>query len=152
MFYSQQTEPFNHTIHDHRYSFTSEILKGTLRNTLYTFKEVDYETNYMVKYKNMLGKIDYTDYGRTMHENVELHEVCLFETKAGKSYYLDRSAFHTAEAVTSKVITCMSRPNDEPWEAMSRFILRKDKIYESVYSRPKTESECWEIIEDTIKM
>lgn len=150
MFYSKQTEPFNHTIHDHRYSFTSTVLKRTLRNRLYSFVEVNYDTDYLVTYKNMVGKIDYETYGRTMYENVEVSEACMFETKAGQQYHLDRSAFHSAEAVTDSVITCMTRPSDPAWEAMSRFIVSRSKPYESVYSRPKTEKECWEIIEYTI--
>lgn len=153
MFYSlYRTKPFNHTIHDHRYSFTSQVLKGKLRNKLYAFSEVDYETDYLVTYKNMVGRIDYETYGKTMCENVELHQTCSFETREGQSYHLDRSAFHSASAITGKVITCMSRPSDPPWEAMSRFIIDKKKPYESVYSRPMTEKECWEIIDDTIRM
>ncbi len=151
MFYSHQTPPFNHTIHDHRYSFTSTVLKGKLRNKLYEYSEVDYDTDWLVTYKNMVGRIDYETYGRTMCENVEVREICSFETREGQSYHLDRLAFHSVSAVTSKVITCMTRPNDPPWEAMSCFIVNRSKPYESVYSRPMTEKECWEIIEDTIK-
>ena len=150
MFYSDKTEPFNHTIHDHRYSFTSSVLKGTLKNRLYSFDVVDYETDYMVTYKNMVGRIDYETYGRTMHENVELRETCTFETRAGQQYHLDRSAFHSAEAITDKVITHMTRPRDPSWEAMSEFIVNKKKPYEGVYSRPMSEKQCWEIIENTI--
>jgi len=149
-FYSERTEPFNHTIHDHRYSFTSSVLKGVLRNRLYDYQEVDYETDYRLTYKTMFGKIDYDTHGVVIHENVELRETCTFETRAGQQYHLDRSAFHSAEAVTDKVITCMTRPSDLPWEAMSTFIVNKRKPYEGVYSRPKTENECWEIIEYTI--
>jgi hypothetical protein len=105
----------------------------------------------------MVEKVD-TE-GHTIHENIEPLNVCTFDTVARESYFLQRGVYHHVESVTPKLITCMDivPPTKEElasrntyWPQKAQFIIDKRIPYVGVYSQPRSEKECWEIIEYTI--
>lgn len=147
LFYSELAPPINHTIHNHRYSFTSKVLKGTIRNYLYEYDVVD-KSDYMLTQKDMVNKVD--TIGTIIHDNVSLRNVCTFDTHEGDSYFMDQRTFHHVERVTNTLITQMD-PSPLPWNATALFLIEKDIPYVGVYSEPKSPEECWEIIEYTIR-
>jgi hypothetical protein len=157
LFYSDRAPAINMTIHTHRYDFTSTVLKGAIRNYLYVPKLVGHETNYKLTWKDMVEKVD-TE-GNTINENVEPLNVCTFNTVAGESYFLQRNVYHHVESVTPKLITRMDvvpptkeelASRDTYWPQKAYFIIDKTIPYVGVYSQPKSEKECWEIIEYTL--
>lgn len=147
LFYSDRAPPINHTIHDHRYSFTSTIIKGTIRNFIYSFEAVEQETDFMLTYKDMVNKVDTV--GTIIHPNVNITNTCTFDTTENQKYIMHESILHHVERKSEKLITCME-PSPRPYSPIAHFLINKNIEYVGVYSQPKTPNECWEIIEYTI--
>ena len=146
LFYSEKTPAINHTIHDHRYSFWSTVIKGVLRNIIYEYDVVEHETDYMLTYKDLVKKKEYV--GEIIHPNVEIHKTCIFDTIQDEQYFIHNRVLHGVEPMENKVITYMQK--DSEWSVTANFLVDKTIPYVGVYSQPKSESECWEIIEYTL--
>ena len=147
LFYSDRAPAINHTIHLHRYSFTSTVVKGTIRNFLYTFEATDQEADFMLTQKDMANKVD--SIGEIIHPNISITNTCTFDTIAGQKYDMHKSVFHHVESVTDKLITRME-PTSHPYDPTALFLMNKHIEYVGVYSQPKSPEECWDIIEYTI--
>ena len=143
-FYSDKAELLVDDIHDHRSPFSSTILKGTLRNILYKIDGQDTDSNYRLEY----GECKEGTERVIVQDNVLYSETCRFDNIEGTSYSMDHDVLHRIELITPTVITHMIRKplvKDAP-----NFIVDKRKPFVCAFSKPKSKSECWEIIEYTI--
>ena len=134
-------------IHDHRCNFTSTVLKGILRNRIYELSICNADSTLQVIRSECKPNAE-----RIVEEdNATIIEVCNFTTCVGESYYLKYDLLHKVERVTPKVITFMEKelPNIQ---SSSRIIMDESvEDHISPLSTTKSEAECWEIIDFTLK-
>ena len=149
-FYSDRTEANYHPIHDHVFSFSSKVLKGTLESTFYDFVVVDHETEYALRSST------YGDFkNELVHDNINLFEAYKFNTLASHEYWLDYRAPHKVHPVSPTVITLINKINrpDQSvvWE-QERFNYIQDKRvpYVNTQFEQMPVDECWDIIEEIV--
>jgi hypothetical protein len=149
-FYSDRTEANYHPIHDHVFSFSSTVLKGTLESMFYDFEVTDQETDYSLRSST------YGDFkNEEIHANIELFEAYKFNTHAGHEYWLDYRALHRVHPVTPNVITLINKINrpdlSVKWE-QDRFNYIQDKRvpYVNTQFEQMPADECWDIIEEIL--
>jgi hypothetical protein len=143
-FYSDQAEIFCDPIHEHRFNFTSTVVRGRFKNTLYTLFDDDPNSPYVVE-EGECGPD--TEKNITMR-NVRIHESASFVTSEGESYSLAYDTWHRVECLTNKVITFLDK---QPFvHYMGRILQDSRNPLPCSFSRPKTVKNCWEIIEYTI--
>lgn len=149
-FYSDRTEANYHPIHDHVFSFSSKVLKGTLESTFYDFAVVNHETDYALR-SSTYGDFDNTE----VYTNIDLYEAYKFNTLAGDEYWLDYRALHKVHPVTPTVITLINKINRPDlsvvWE-QDKFNYVQDKRvpYVNTQFEKMAPDECWDIIEDIL--
>lgn len=145
-FYSDQSpmqDPTN--LHNHPYTFTSKIFKGTLRNFIYDVSESETET----KHKMIQRECCENSPTPIIHENVERVNTLTFDVSEGQSYNIHHSVIHRIELVTPKVISLLEKGPTviKPYFVLEQHIEHKDGELFNL----KPESECWEIIKYTLE-
>tara|TARA_R110001592_G_scaffold1805_8_gene10818 strand:- start:6073 stop:6618 length:546 start_codon:yes stop_codon:yes gene_type:complete len=145
-FYSDKAELLIDDIHDHRSGFNSTILKGTLRNILYKIDGEDPESKYRLEY----GECKEGSERVIVQDNVVFKETCRFDQIEGTSYFMEHDVLHSIELMTPSVITHMVR--NPLVKQAPNFIIDTTKPFKCAFSEPKTDKECWEIIEYTINL
>lgn len=149
-FYSDSTEANYHPIHDHVFSFSSTVLKGTLQSTFYDFNVVDYETDYALRSST------YGDFNNeVIHPNIELYGAYKFNTLEGNEYWLDYRALHKVHPVSPTVITLINKINrpdqSAVWEQKRfNYIQDKNVSYVNTQFEQMPVGECWDIIENIL--
>jgi hypothetical protein len=147
-FYSERTDPVwdFHPIHDHVFTFTSTVLKGTLRSWIYSYEVAEEETNYS------LNTIPYQQKDiEVIHENINPIEVCKFDTVEGVSYSIDYTTLHHVERMTPYVITMVDKgPPPTVKQNSFQYIQDKRTPYVDTFKYPKPVDECWDIIEEVL--
>jgi hypothetical protein len=81
--------------------------------------------------------------------NVEITKACTFDTAERQKYFLHHRVFHYVERQTLKLIT-IQIPEIQPWRSASGLIVDDRIELNSPFNKPKTQDECWEIIEYTL--
>ena len=145
-FYSELAPAIVDDIHEHRFSFTSKVVKGELKNYIYDVDGQDPNSTLQVE----RGECKAGAERNIEVPNANIIELCTFTTLAGQSYHISYNTLHRIECVTPKVITLLDK--ELPFvQTNPRFVT--DTAYPSVcaFSQPKTEAECWEIIDFTLK-
>lgn len=145
LFYSDRSEPYVNDIHDHRYSFSSAILKGSLRTDVFKFTESD-------KYTDLNVVRRYWDdrEPEITAPNINLYKVCTFDAVEGETYNIDYRMFHHVTKLTPKLITCMTtQPLPWPVEA-NQFIESKSEPSAAITDKEMSRERCWEVIEYTL--
>jgi hypothetical protein len=152
-FYSARTEAEYHPIHDHVFSFSSKILKGTLQSTFYDFVIVEHETDHALR----SSKYHYEGFNNeVVHPNIELYEAYKYNTLAGDDYWLDYRALHKVHPVTPNVVTLINKINQPDqsvvWEQEQfNYIQDKRVPYVNTMFDKMSADECWDIIEDILE-
>ena len=143
-FYSDKAEILVEDIHEHRFAFTSTVKKGTLKNYIYDVHGTDPDSTLQVERGECRP-----DAERVVEvANASIVELCTFVTAPGQSYHLDQTTLHRIECLTPKVVTLINR---EPMiETKPRFIVDTANPSVCAFSKPKSEKECWELIEYTL--
>lgn len=145
LFYSDLAVPFVNDIHDHRYSFSSDILRGTLRTDVYKFTESDEYTDL-----NIVRRYWGDREPEITAPNINLYKVCTFDAVEGETYNIDYRVFHHVTKTTPKLITCMTtQPLPWPVEA-NQFIESKSNPSAAIDFKTMSKGECWEVIEYTL--
>jgi hypothetical protein len=146
-FYSEMAPPLHeYNIHNHRYSFTSTVKKGGLKNFIYEVEPTDEYTDYQAtKCRCILGE-DFID----VEENVNYYEVANFTTSVNESYSLDFRTLHTIELLAPKVVTFVQRSPKGKEDIFAHFVTNKLEPQLDPLDHTKSEKECWEIIEYTL--
>ena len=144
-FYSEKSAFLVNDIHEHRFSFTSKVIKGELKNYIYEVFGADPTSTLQVE------RGECKPYAERWVEvyNANVVELCNFTTKEGQSYRINFRTLHRVECVTPKVITLLNKklPFDQQ---QPRFITDSTQPSVCAFSEPKSEDECWEIIEYTL--
>lgn len=143
-FYCDKAEILVEDIHEHRFGFTSTVKKGTLKNYIYEVHGTDPESTLQVE----RGECKPGAERIVEVANANVVEVCTFVTDPGQSYTLHQTTLHRIECITPKVVTLINRK--ELVEPMPRFITDAANPSVCAFSKPKSEKECWEIMEYTL--
>jgi len=144
-FYSDMTPDMTAGIHDHLYSFKSTVVKGALKNYVYSIAGQNPDSTLQVVRCKWKENADTT----VEVSNAIITERCHFTTIVGQSYYLEHSTLHQIERVTPKIITLMER--GQHIRNTGRVVLDASVTdHLSAMIVDKSEKECWEIIEYTL--
>lgn len=145
-FYSDLTKPLNdYNVHTHRYSFTSTVKRGELKNIIYNIEPQD-ESNFTV-YKCLCRVGDELLPVRP----VSVSEAVTFTTKEEQSYDMDYHTFHTIELLTPSVVTLIRRSTKQ--DQFAQFIVNTNEEYIPYENEHiKSEKECWELVEYTLSL
>ncbi len=145
-FYSGEIHQVRNTgIHSHHHSFTSKVLKGELKNYIYRVDGTDPDSTYQIIRKKSRINAKYI----IEQSNVNLIEACSFTTVAGQSYHIEYTTLHKIECKALKVITYL---NLKPLPRQKTINFATDTSL-SMFSEPhspKSEAQCWEVIEDIL--
>lgn len=131
-------------IHDHRYGFTSRVLKGTVINTTYDYEVVPYGTMKMSLVSCEAGSGNDPD----EYIAVEVQQIGKSVLCAGSSYEIAKGVFHTFEG--KNAITHLRRSADD-MAHYARVIRPADTSIICPFSEPKPVSELWEVIREMVK-
>ena len=132
-------------IHDHRYDFSSMVLKGALMNTLYTYDKVcfaEYGLYEVSCKKDDAGK-EPAFLGECM-----IHRLANFTVETGQTYNLTRDVFHRIEYPVPTV-TFLRR--EHIFKDYARIIKEIDAPSVCPFSKVMDEEEIWETIEKIIE-
>ena len=127
-------------IHDHRYSFISHILRGTILNEIY---HCEMSGNGMVLEEVSCKEGDEANVVGEVSASLVNSAVM----KAGSHYFMRADTFHRSQPL-EKSVTCLDR-NDVVKER-ARVIRQKSEARVCPFSNKMEESKLWEIIEDCI--
>lgn len=124
-------------IHNHRYDFTSKVLKGCLHNKIY---QVQPGTGF-VKIKEACNpNLPKDPYEEVMGAPKLVAE---FRTTSGESYFLDKDVFHRVQADPG-TITYLTR--GEVLKEQAEVIHSKGLELTCPFSLKLTEEKLWEIV------
>lgn len=138
-------------VHDHRYGFKSEVLKGCLRQELYnveipggqvdwkyckwSIQEVSCDPDKPVSGKHMLGGI--------------VNSSLIVSSVAGSEYKISKNAFHKVLPTQEPTVTRVTR--EVPSKEFAR-VLRKHEAKEVCpFSPSMTDEELWKWVERIVK-
>ena len=143
-FYSELAPIMCENIHEHRFSFKSTVLKGTLRNFIYTIKTGNPDSSLVMEQGRCVSGSDKT----VIRTEFDLEDSLTFDTVAGQYYWIRHDQLHKVQAITNTVITFVEK---EP-EVMGEGRLIQDVAHPQpcAFSAPKPAAECWDIIEYTL--
>lgn len=131
-------------IHDHRYNFTSYIVKGKLTNITYDFIEDD-NGIFVKQFESCNKDIEVID-NKITNGNIFLkYEQDITE---GNNYFMDHTWFHTVE--TDKCVTLLSRTNYMKEYSNVIRPINQEKI--CPFSKNISEDECWKIIKELLEI
>ena len=130
-------------LHDHRYGFTSKVVRGELTNHLFNFRP-NHEGDYMCTTVSCDPSVQAPNHP-SPRGNIE--PVGSFTIPEGGSYSLPKGAFH--KTVATRAATLLTRPADhhEPFAHVLRLI---DGQAVCPFSDPKPTAKLWEIIDDVL--
>lgn len=144
-FYSERSPAIVDNIHEHRFGFTSTVLKGRLKNIIYDVDGSNPESTLQVERGECRPGVE-----RVIEvENAKIIELCSFITPPGESYHIESYTLHRIQWLTDKGITFLEK---EPVVRIDpRFVEDISKPRVCAMSQPKSKEECWEIIEFTLQ-
>lgn len=130
-------------IHNHRYDFTSRVLKGCLKHTLY-------EVNLDVDGDGLwLGREVSCDLSKPAPEwtwEADVKELTSLSLISGSEYTLSKHAFHRVEKSEVPTVTFLRRtlPIEKEFAAV---VAHKDSPEVCPFSKKMTDEELWDWIE-----
>lgn len=140
-FYCDRAPCIVNQIHDHRFSFKSTTVAGRLRNIIYEIDGQDSNSPLQVE----RGECKAGAEREILVKNANLVEVERFVTAPGESYFIKHDTLHRIEHLDSVTITFLEK---QPFAKMEpRFVVDTSLPFVCAQSQPKTQDECWEIIE-----
>lgn len=135
-FYTPELPAFNEDIHNHRYDFTSHVLKGDIINRYYRVTEGD---THIIKNESCNPELSAPVLDKPCSV-VEMESVLY---GAGNRYSLTHDAFHTVH-VEGPCITHLTRSDyTKPY---AQIIVPKDGGGACPFSQEIPEDRLWEII------
>lgn len=145
-FWSDLAPAIVEDIHEHRFGFTSKIVKGELKNYIYNVDGQDPNSTLQVERGECFPGAE-----RIIEvPNANVVEMCTFTTVAGKSYKITYDTLHRVELITPKVITLLDKEVPAVQEN-PRFITDTSCPSVCAFSQPRTQEECWEVIRYTLE-
>lgn len=136
-------------IHDHRYDFVSTIIKGTLTNKIYDFKENINNTsinNLYIKTKESCDKNKEVMDDIKKYGNISL--ILESDYNEGQQYFMDNNTFHTVKA-----INCITHLKRSEYKKELANVIRPEKTVKICpFSIVIDEEKCWELIKEMLEI
>lgn len=145
-FYHESLQAFVDQPHNHRYDFTSTVLKGCLRNIIWKECVASEGEPCVLRYDSCTSDKDVvTPESKTTNRKI----VSTFVTNKGSGYFMPKELFHQVRVEVSPTITVLHRGYKE-YEFSS---ILEPVGFQSVcpFSRNLSETELWEIVEDCLR-
>lgn len=144
-FYHPEIKPIVNIeeIHDHRYNFTSYVVKGSIKNKLYEFIE-DSEGEYCKKHESCNPLIEVEP--NAVYGNIKLLSRNVINEN--ESYFMNHMWFHKVS--TEKCVTLLSRTNYT--KEYSNVIRSKYSVKICPFSETMPEDDCWKIIKELLEI
>lgn len=127
--------------HDHRYDFRSKILKGRLKQNIFTESEDGME-EYILEYD---ACSPYREPPPDEKRNVFLKNILSVNHTAGDTYFIDRDTLHTVTPI-GNTITRVERSTVKKDYALISTPVGEDKV--CPFSQKIPEEELWEIVKE----
>jgi len=126
-------------IHNHRYNFTSKVLKGKLTNKIY---HIFGALGDFIQIKEACDPTKPKDPTQKLRNTPLL--ITQFETVEGSEYYIEKDTFHRVSA-TEGTITLIER--EETVKEMADIVYHRDNNLVCPFSVNLSEDILWEIVE-----
>ena len=141
-FYTKELPPIieEEDIHNHRYNFTSKVLKGVFEQSL--FKTIEGTTHFLEK-ENCQPQRPLTE-DEPVECGIELIAKCRFPK--GSEYYLTADIFHRVKA--DDCITLLRR--EPKTKDLADVVRIKDRPKICAFSKQIPEKELWEIVSNCL--
>jgi len=148
-FYCKDLNPSldDEEVHNHRYWFRSEVLKGVLWNGIYSVIEDEEQGQYEVA--DVTCKPGQTGEPEILMKSVSLVSLVNFLTSAGSSYLIKRAAYHMVQPRSDFVITRLDRGTYE--SPTAQVVRKKNSPFVCPYETPLTVDDCWVWIRKAIE-
>jgi hypothetical protein len=147
-FYHPSLPAFTENPHNHRYHFTSTVLRGGLRNHIWkvVVHSTEGDVPAVIRYESCDPKIMAP---RGDSPPVRALKVSTFDTFAGSSYYMDENTFHQVERLGSgPCVTHLVRgPKVDP---LARVVCLEGKDDICPFSRNLSDDDLWTIVRESI--
>lgn len=148
-FYSKDLPAFVENPHDHRYFFTSEVKKGTLRNWIWKTHHhcgsLEGRAHMDVLQRPVSCSTDPVERevaNRGQGILVNAHRVSKFDVDEGASYFMDENTFHQVEVVKYPCITRVNR--SLILKPLAKVILLREEA--CPFSQEIDETRLWEVV------
>lgn len=130
-------------IHNHRYNFTSTILKGTLKNKIYQV-EANENGKFMLIDEACNPNVAKSDKKLRVNQPKLITE---FNTGIGQSYHIDKDVFHQVEALEGTITLVERGP---VVKSMAQIIYPEDISTTCPFSSNLPEEELWKIVKECL--
>lgn len=149
-FYSKDLPAFVENPHDHRYFFTSEVKKGTLRNWIWKSHHGAYGLlegrAHMDVMKRAVSCAPTAAEREAANKGqgvlVNAYRVSQFDVDEGSSYFMDENTFHQVEVTKYPCVTRINR--GMVLKAFANVLLLKEES--CPFSQEIDEARLWEIV------
>lgn len=128
-------------VHDHRYDFTSEIIKGSLTNEIFQIVQGD---DFVLTEENCSPNKNAKMVPKKTPCGVKLISSATMET--GSKYFMDKDTLHRVE--TNRCITFLTR--ESTLKDFAKVIYPKNVELSCPFSVNKPEDELWKIVEEEL--
>lgn len=128
--------------HNHRYNFTSKILRGSIKQTIYRPSDNQSHGDHHIFEVNCQE-----DSKTKLVKRVSIKKVFSTTMIAGQEYSLDMDEYHTIES--SDAVTLLSRPNHHQKE-MAQVLQPCDERMACPFEKKISTYELWKYITDIV--
>lgn len=144
-FYHPELPPFVEHPHNHRYDFTSSVLKGRLHNIIWKETKDENDDLRIMRFESCTATntLSLSEARKTRGKIV-----AEFFTSKGSSYFMPKEVFHQARAVEFPTITLLSRGPKE--YDFASILEPADCQSICPFSKNLPENELWDLVEDSI--
>lgn len=142
-FYHPDFKGFVEEPHDHRYYFTSNVLKGSIKNTIWKIADIGEPA--IVKYESCKKEKN------TVPNSYETHRECIgsFIINEGSGYFIDDNTFHQVCRQGNKpCITYLVR--GKPTKDFARVLSAPSMIELCPFSQNLPDDELWKIVKECL--
>lgn len=147
-FYHPELEAFAENPHNHRYYFTSTVVRGSLRNHIWEFtthQPTPGDVPAILRYESCDPATKVPD----PRCPVRVKKVSTFDVHEGSSYYLDANTFHQVERLgDGPCITHLVR--GPKVDDLAGVVCLEGKEDLCPFSRNLSEDELWRIVRECV--
>lgn len=147
-FYHPDLPAFVEHPHDHRYHFTSHVLKGTIATSIW--KVVPEGTEGGIPSVLRYDACSPEEPAPTERRPVAVLHVNSFYTSARSSYYLDENTFHQAQRLGEKPLITYLELGPKVKKFASILVLGEQQE-DCPFSRNRPEEQLWEYVRECLE-
>lgn len=141
-FYTKELPPITpqEDVHNHRYGFTSEILKGEFIQSLWDVVDGD---KYVLEKESCKAGVEVNEPGRPV--NLKLIGTNIYV--AGSRYGIPHTTFHSVQADDAITLLRLGKVEKD----FAEVVRKKDSEKVCPFSQKVEEARLWEIVESMVK-